>query len=149
MSLSEQLMEEMKAAMKGGDKVVLETIRGIRAQIKNVEIEKQKTLDDEEILKVLGSAAKKRREAIEQFEAVGRQDRADEEKAELKVIEKYLPEQMGEAAVTQIVKDVIAKVGASSPKDIGKVMGAIMPLVKGKADGKLVQEIVRNQLNSM
>ena len=139
----------MKAAMKSGDKIVLETIRGVRAQIKNTEIEKKKTLDDEEILKVLNSAAKKRREAIEQFEAAGRPDRADEEKAELKVIEKYLPEQMGEAAITQIVTDVIAKVNATSPKDIGKVMGAIMPLVKGKADGKLIQQIVRDQLNSL
>ncbi len=149
MSLQEKLMEDMKLAMKSGDKVRLETIRGLRAQIKNKQIELGKELTDEEVLQVLMSAAKKRKESIEQFRAGGRDDRAEEEQQELNIIQSYLPEQMSEAEISRLVEQTIQEVNAASIKDMGKVMGTIMPKVKGKADGKLVQQIVREKLSAL
>ncbi len=148
MSLQDRLVQDMKSALKAGEKVRLETIRGLRGQIKNAQIAKGDELTDEEVLHVLMQAAKKRKESIEQFNAVGREDRAREEQEELTVIESYLPEQMSEAEITDLVKTAIAETGAESVKDMGKVMGAIMPKVKGKADGKVVQQIVRKLLGS-
>ncbi len=149
MDLEQRLMEDMKTAMKSRDKIRLETIRGLRAQLKNVQIEKGDTLNEEDVLKVLNSAAKKRREVIEQFRALGRDDRADVEQRELEVIAAYLPEQMDKAAVTKLIEETIARVNAESMKDMGKVMGAIMGQVKGKADGKMVQQIVREKLSAV
>lgn len=149
MDLEQRLMEDMKAAMKSRDKIRLETIRGLRAQLKNTQIEKGDTLNDDDVLKVLNSAAKKRREVIEQFRALGRDDRADVEQQELEVIAAYLPEQMDKATVTKLIEETIARVNAESMKDMGKVMGAIMGQVKGKADGKMVQQIVREKLSAV
>ncbi len=146
--LEKQLLEDMKAAMKSGDKLRLETIRGLRAQLKNAEIDKGAPLTDDDVIQVLMRAAKKRKESIEQFKAVGREDRAAEEAQELKIIEGYLPKQMDEAEIAALVDKVIAEVGAASPRDMGKVMGKVMPQVKGRADGKLVQQIVRQKLAS-
>ncbi|RMF58262.1 MAG: GatB/YqeY domain-containing protein [Calditrichaeota bacterium] len=149
MGLEKRLMDDMKEALKAGDKLRLETIRSLRAQIKNAQIAAGKELSEEELIQVLMSAAKKRKESIEQFKAVGREDRAEEESRELEIIESYLPKQMTAEEIQALVEQVITEVGASSPKDLGKVMGAIMPRVKGKADGKLVQQIVREKLNSL
>ena len=146
MSLEKKLLEDMKSAMKGGDKIRLETIRGVRAQIKNAQIEKGGELNEEQIIQVLMSAAKKRKEAIEQYSAGGRQDRADLEAQELKIIESYLPEQMGAEEIAGMVDETIREVEAVSIKDMGKVMGAIMAKVKGKADGNIVQKLVREKL---
>ncbi len=149
MALQEQLMADMKEAMKAKDKIRLETIRGLRAQLKNAEIDKGRPLSEEEEIQVLMSAVKKRKESIEQFRAVNRLDRAAEEEQELKIIQQYLPEQMSEEEITRLVDQVIQEVGASSPRDIGKVMGKIMPQVKGRADGKLVQSIVKKKLENL
>jgi len=149
MGLEQRLMEDMKTAMKSRDKIRLETIRGLRAKLKNVQIEKGDTLNEEDVLKVLNSAAKKRREVIEQFRELGRDDRADVEQQELEVIAAYLPEQMDKTAVTKLIEETIARVNAESMKDMGKVMGAIMGQVKGKADGKMVQQIVREKLSAL
>ncbi len=149
MALQEQLMNDLKEAMKAKDKVRLETIRGLRAQLKNAEIDKGRPLTEEEEIQVLMSAVKKRKESIEQFRAVNRPERAAEEEQELKIIQQYLPEQMSEEEITQLVERVIQEVGASSPRDMGKVMGKIMPQVKGRADGKIVQSIVRKKLESL
>ena len=149
MALQEQLMNDLKEAMKAKDKVRLETIRGLRAQLKNAEIDKGRPLTEEEEIQVLMSAVKKRKESIEQFRAVNRPERAAEEEQELKIIQQYLPEQMSEEEITQLVELVIQEVGASSPRDMGKVMGKIMPQVKGRADGKIVQSIVRKKLESL
>lgn len=149
MSLEAKLLEDMKAAMKAGDKIRLETIRGLRAQIKNAQIEAGKELTDDEIIRVLQSAAKKRKESIELFRAGGREDQAEVEAQELKIIESYLPRQMSAEEIAQLVNEAIQEVQATSMKDLGKVMGAIMPKVKGKADGKLVQQIVREKLSSL
>ena len=149
MSLEKQLTEDMKAAMKARDKIRLETIRGLKAQIKNMQIEKGEELTDDDVIKVLSNAAKKRKESIEQFTSLGREDRAETESQELKIIESYMPEQMNETEIARHVNAVIQEVNAASMKDMGKVMGAVMARVKGKADGKLVQQIVRETLNSL
>jgi uncharacterized protein YqeY len=146
MSLEKRLMEDMKTAMKAQDKIRLETIRGLRSQLKNAQIDKRAELNEEEMIQVLMNAAKKRKEAIEQYKAVGREDRADTESQELKIIETYLPEQMSGAEIAQLVDETIKEVNAASIKDMGKVMGAIMPKVKGKADGKIVQQVVKDKL---
>ncbi len=149
MSIEKQLLEDMKTAMKAGDKVRLETIRGLRAQLKNAQIEKGGELADDEVQQVLNNAAKKRKEAIEQYRALGRQERADMEARELEIIESYLPAQMTPEEIAAVVESTIARVKPESIKDLGKVMGALMPQLKGKADGKLVQQIVREKLAAL
>ena len=149
MSIQEQLLEDMKAAMKAGDKLRLETIRGLRSQIKNAEIDKGRELSEEEVIQVLMNAAKKRKESIELYRQGNRMDRAEEESRELEIIQEYLPEQMSEEEIARLVDKVIKEVNASSPKDMGKVMGKIMPQVKGRADGKVVQKIVQQKLATL
>ncbi len=147
MSFLTQLTEDMKAAMKSGDKERLGTIRLLRGQIKDASIDKRKELDKDEELAVLTSAAKKRRESIEAYKAAGRDDLADKELVELKIIETYLPEQLSEQDVEKIVDEAIQETGAQTIKDLGKVMPVIMSKVKGRADGKLVSELVRKKLS--
>ncbi len=142
-------MEDMKAAMKSGDKIRLQTIRGLRAQLKNAQIDKGEALSEEEEIQVLMSAVKKRKESIEQFRAVNRPDRAEEEEQELRIIQQYLPEQMSEEEIAGLIDRVIREVQAASPRDMGKVMGKIMPMVKGKADGKVVQRMVQQKLATL
>ncbi len=149
MTLWDRLTDDMKAAMKAKDKVRLETVRALRGQIKNAQIEKGEELTDEEMLQVAASVAKKQRNTIAQFRELGQDDRAEEELVELKVLESYLPKQMDEAEVAAIVAEVIASVGATSMKDMGKVMGAAMARLKGKADGKVVQTIVKEKLAAL
>jgi uncharacterized protein YqeY len=149
MSIQQKLMDDMKAAMKAGEKLRLETIRGLRAQFKNLEIDKGHPLTDEEEMQALMSVAKKRKESIEQFKAVNRLDRAAEEEQELEIIHSYLPEQLTEEKIAELVDQVIKEVGASSPGDMGKVMGKIMGQVKGRADGRLVQTVVQQKLTAL
>ena len=149
MSIQPKLMEDMKAAMKSGDKIRLETIRGLRSQFKNAEIDKGGSLSPEEEMQVLMSAAKKRKESIEQFKAGQRFDRAEEEEKELKIIQEYLPQQMSEAEIVSLVNAVLTEVAATSPADMGKVMGKLMPQIKGRADGKMVQKIVQQKLATL
>lgn len=149
MNLDKDLLEDMKRSMKEGDKVRVETVRGLRAQLKNAQISKGKELSDEDMIQVLSSAAKKRKESIEQFKAVGRDDRADTEQKELDIIYEYLPKQLDEKQIAELVDSVVAEVKPTSMADMGKVMGIIMPKVKGQADGKLVQQIVRDKLSSL
>jgi uncharacterized protein len=147
MNLSEQINNDLKAAMKSGDSVKLNTIRSIRAQI--IELSKRgadTVITPEEELGVLLAGAKKRKEAIEMYEKAGRNDLADQEKRELEIISTYLPKQMSKEEVTEIVKRIIGEVGASSSRDFGKVMPLAMKELKGKIDGKIVQEIVKHQL---
>jgi len=118
----------------------------ILTTIRNIEVEKMKEATDEDVMDALQKEAKKRREAIEQYEKAGRNDLADEERKELSVIEKYLPEQMSEEEIKGLAKEIIEQLGASTVKDLGKIMKKIMPKVKGRADGKLVNRIVRELL---
>ena len=148
MSVEKKLMDDYKIAMKSGDKVRLETIRGMRSQLKNFQIEKMRELTEDEVLQVLNSAAKKRRDAIELYQQHGKADRADEELQELAIIEAYLPKQLDESAIAELVEKAISETNADSIKDMGKIMGVIMPQVKGVADGKLVQQIVKDKLSA-
>jgi len=146
MTLKEQFTEEMKQSMKSGDKLRLSTVRLLLSEIKNAEIRKKGDLTDEETLGIVAKEVRKRKEAIEGFEKGGRQDLVDKETSELEILQGYLPEQISEDELRRIVKETITEVGASSPSDLGKVMGSLMPRVKGKADGKLVNQIVREML---
>lgn len=147
MSLKERLMHDMKEAMKAKQTERLSTIRQLRSAIKNKEIEQRQDLDDDAIISVIGTQVKQRREAAQMYEDNGRSELADKENAELKILQQYLPEQLGEDEVREIVSQIIAEVGASSQKDIGKVMPQVMARTKGAADGKLVNQIVRAQLS--
>jgi uncharacterized protein len=149
MGLKEKISEDMKTAMKSGDKFRLETLRTLRAVLLEKEIEKRGgpvgvTVDDE--ISVLTAAAKKRRESIEMFEKGGRKDLVDQETRELAIIQEFLPKQMTMDEVAALVTSVIAETGAASAADFGKVMPTVMKQVRGKADGKAVQELVKKLL---
>lgn len=137
----------MKAALKAKDSVKLGALRMLRAQLKDHQIEVGRELTDEDVISVLTNAAKKRKESIEMYEKSDRADLLENEKKELEVISKYLPKQLDENEIEDIVSGIIDEVGATSVQDIGKVMGPAMKELKGKADGKLVQEIVRKKLS--
>jgi uncharacterized protein YqeY len=146
MSVENQLVEDMKLAMKSGNKIELDTIRMLRAQVKSASIEKKGDLTEAEIAQVLQKEAKKRKEAIEMYQKGNREDLVKKEKAELSILSKYLPEQLSEKDLDEIIKTAIESLQVDSEKDMGRVMGAIMPKVKGKADGKLVQQKVKESL---
>ena len=146
MSIKEKLKADLVTAMKARAELKVSTLRLITSAIKNKEIDERKELDDEGVLAVLNTAAKQRRDSIEQFEKGGRQDLADKEKAELVIIQEYLPQQLSKEEVAAFIKEAIAETGAAGAKDMGKVMKALMPKVKGKADGKLVNELVKEIL---
>lgn len=141
-SLKDQITEDMKAAMRAKDAARLGTIRLIQAAIKQREVDERITLNDEQVVAVLDKMLKQRKDSISQFEAAGRQDLADKEKAEVEVISTYMPAQLSDDEIDAIVKDAIAETGAESPKDMGKVMGKVKPLLQGRADmGQVSQKI--------
>jgi uncharacterized protein len=147
MSLTDKINEDLKLAMKSGDSVKLNTIRSIRALL--IELSKRGSginITIEEELKVLLSAAKKRKEAIEMYQKANRTDLADQELRELEIINSYLPKQMSREEVEGFVTKTITEMGASTSKDFTKVMPVVMKELKGKVDGKVIQEIVKNQL---
>lgn len=161
MPLREKIDADFKEVFKAKDEVRVSTLRMLLAAIKNREVEKRtklsKTesvekleklskLSDEEIIQVISSEIKRRREAAEQYRQGNRQELAKKEEAELKILSGYMPEQMQEEEIRRLVKGAIQKSGASSSQEIGKVMGILMPQVKGKADGGLVNKIVREEL---
>jgi uncharacterized protein len=147
MTFTEIINKDLKAAMKSGDTVKLNTIRSIRAQI--IELSKRGTgtsITPEEEITILLAAAKKRKEAIEIYEKAGRNDLADQEKRELDIISTYLPKQMNREEVEVIIKNIIGNIGATSSKDFSKVMPLAMKELKGKIEGKVIQEVVKQQL---
>ena len=146
MSLKEQLMQDMKVAMKAKQAERLGTIRQLRSAIKNKEIELRHDLDDEAILGVIGTAVKQRREAAQMYNDNNRLELAAKEETEMAILQEYLPAQLSEADVREIVIAVIAESGATSIKDMGKVMPQVMGKTKGSADGKLVNQLVRELL---
>ncbi|AUS09466.1 GatB/YqeY domain-containing protein [Laceyella sacchari] len=148
MSLSTQLDQDMKLALKNKDKGKLSTIRMLKAALKKVEIDKRRPLTDDEILDVITKQVKQRRDSIAEYEKAGRDELAAKEKEEMVILESYLPEQLSEEEVRAIVAEAVKQVGASSKADMGKVMGAIMPKVKGRADGRLVNRLVSEALGS-
>lgn len=148
MSLQERLIDDMKAALKAGDALRLSVIRLLRSELQNMEIAKGAPLTDDEIIQGVVREAKRRREAIEQFQKAGRADLVEKETAELKVLSQYLPEQLDEAEIVGIAQEVISELQATSKADKGKVMGALMQRVRGRADGRLVNQIVDRLLAS-
>jgi len=142
MGAKEQLFEDMKTAMKSRDKIALSTIRLARAAVKNAEIETGKDLDDDAVAEVIQREAKRRREAIEAFEKGGRADLADKERSELRVLERYLPEQLGEDEIAKIAREIAQEVGAAGPRDKGKVMGLLVQRHRGRVDGRLASQVV-------
>lgn len=151
MSLQEQLINDMKESMKSGDSVKVSTIRMLKAAIKNKEIEKGGTsykLSDKEIVEVITTAIKQRRDSIEQFTKGNRQDLAEKEKKELEILQAYMPPQMSDEDVKAEVKKAIAETSASSQKDMGKVMKVLMPRIAGRADGAVVNRIVRELIGN-
>ncbi|MGB5874019.1 MAG: GatB/YqeY domain-containing protein, partial [Bacteroidota bacterium] len=142
MTLKEKVAADLQRAMKAGDRTRLETLRSVRAALLEKEKERgaQKDLSPDVELGVLTAAAKKRRESIEMFQKGGRDDLVEQEKSELAIIQEYLPKQLSEEELKETIKAVIAETGATSESDFGNVMPPVMKLVKGKADGRLVQE---------
>lgn len=146
MSILSQLTDDMKAAMKAHDKVRVTTIRMVISQLKYARIDSGEELTTEQELGILLNAAKKRKEAIQAYESSERQDLLENERQELEIINKYLPEQMPDEEVEKIVIEIIESAGAAGLKDLGKVMSETMKKLKGKADGKKIQTIVRSKL---
>ena len=148
MSLKARIQEDMKAAMRGGDKARLAAIRLIMAAIKQREVDERIELDDAQVTAVLDKMVKQRRESIEQYEKAGRTDLVDKEKAELEVIQTYLPEPLGEDEINALIDGAIAETGASSIKDMGKVMGLLKPKLAGRADMGKVSGQVKARLSA-
>jgi uncharacterized protein len=147
LSLLERLNNDMKQAMKNKEKDKLVVIRMIKAAIQNESIKLGRDLSEEDELSVLSREVKQRKDSLHEFEKAGREDLVDKIRAELKHVEIYMPEQLSEEELAEIVKQAIADTGASSKKEMGKVMAALMPKVKGKADGSLVNKLVQQHLS--
>ena len=146
MSLKERIQQDVKDAMRAKDKPRLGTIRLITAAIKQREVDERIELDDAQVLVVLDKMCKQRRESITQFEQAGRDDLAAQEKAELELIQQYLPEQLGEAEINELIDAAMEQTGASSMKDMGKVMGQLIPKLQGRADMGAVSALIKARL---
>ena len=146
MSLTEQLTADMKEAMKNKEKERLAVIRMVRGAIRQQEIDGQKELGEEDVIAVISKEVKMRRDSIEEFQKGGREDLVEKTQAEIDVLLPYLPAQLSEDEVRELVKAAVEQTGAATPKDMGKVMGVLMPKVKGRADGKMVNTIVKSFL---
>jgi uncharacterized protein YqeY len=147
MSLEERLVEEMKQALKSNDKLRLSTIRMIRSALKNKEIELRKKLEDEEVVKVIQAMVRKGEESVEQFQIGGRMDLVEKEKKEIEILKSFLPQPLSQEEILKIIDQSIQETQASSLKDIGKVMKSVMPKIGGKADGKLINQLVKERLS--
>ncbi|MEL7674756.1 MAG: GatB/YqeY domain-containing protein [Chloroflexota bacterium] len=148
MSIKDRIQDDLKAAMKSGDTRRREILRLLMAAFKQAEVDRRVTLTDEDIIGLLITEAKKRRESIDEMTRAGRTELAAQEQYELDTIEGYLPRQLSRKEVERIVSEAIAATGAAGPKDMGRVMGAVMPRLRGQADGKLVNEVVRQKLGA-
>jgi hypothetical protein len=144
--LREKLMADLKEAMKSGDKTRLWVIRMVRARIQNAEIAQQKTLDDSDVLGLIAKEARERRESIAEFKKGNRQDLVEKEEAELAILVQYLPQQISRDEVVAAARQVIAEVGAKGPGDKGKVMPKLIAQLKGKAEGREINEVVTELL---
>jgi len=151
MDIKEQIINDMKTAMKQKDALTLQVLRSLKSKLMEKEISERKegeaTLSDEQAIGVLMKAAKQRKESIDQFESGGRDDLAEKEKEELKIIESYLPAMMDEDEIRNVVNEKISQLGASGLQDMGKVMGVVMQELKGKAEGSKISAIVKEELS--
>jgi uncharacterized protein YqeY len=146
MGLRDTIEADTKNALKSGAKDKVSTLRMLNAALKNKQIDKRRPLTEDEVLETVRSLIKQRRDSIEQFAKGGRQDLVDKETAEITVLEAYLPAQLSREELEVMVRDAVAQTGASGAKDMGKVMKALIPMVGGRADGKLVSELVKHAL---
>lgn len=142
----DRLMTDIKDAMKSGDKEKLAALRMLHSEIKNLELIHRKEINDGSIAEVVAKAVKQRQDSLSQYQAAGRSDLAAKEQREIDLFRAYQPQQLTRAEIEALVRDCIQAAGAASKKDMGKVMGLLMPKVKGKADGKLVNEVVSGLL---
>ena len=145
MSLKQQLVEDMKAAMKSGDKHTLGVVRLINAAIKQREVDERIELDDAAVIAAMEKMVKQRKDSVSQFDAAGREDLSSIERAEIVVIEKYLPAKLGEAEILAAIDAAMAETGAAGPADMGKLMGALKPKLAGQADMGLVSALVKKK----
>jgi uncharacterized protein len=150
MALTDQIQSDLTAAMKARDKATTTVLRAIVAAVKNARVAEGAAgeVDDEQAVELLAKEAKKRQEAIDAAEQAGRDELAAAERAELEVIRRYLPEGLSDEELAAVVDEAIAEIGASGPSDFGTVMGTVMPKVKGRADGKQVNAMVRERLGA-
>jgi len=146
MTLKERLEADYKKAFKEKNEVAVETLRLLKAEVKNEEIAKRQDFDDNEVLDVVMKVAKKHKDSFEAFEKGGRQDLAAREKEQLTVLEEYLPDKLSEEELRDIICEMIEEAGAKTPADFGKVMGIVMKKVKNQADGNLVSKILKEEL---
>ncbi|QSO52642.1 GatB/YqeY domain-containing protein [Alicyclobacillus curvatus] len=146
MSLADQLSQDLKQAMKDKDKTRLSVVRMVRAAVKNKEIETGTPLTDDEVLTVFQKELKQRQDSLQAFLSAGRSDLTEAVQSEIAILHEYLPTQLSDEELKQVVSDTIAEVGASSKSDMGRVMSAVMPKVRGRADGKRVQQAVQSLL---
>jgi hypothetical protein len=146
MTLLEKLRKDMLTALKSGNKDKSQTLKMVVATIKNAQIESEKELTDKDIEKILRKEAKKTEDSIEQYQKMGRDDLVQKEKQDLEIIESYLPELMSDEEVKKVVEKKIKETGAQDMRDMGKVMGAVMKELEGKADGNTVKDIVQSML---
>jgi len=147
MSIKNQIDEALKEAIRNQNEVAKNALRGLLTAIKNKEKDLKRAPDDAEILKIISSQIKQRKESIEQFKGGGREDLAEKEAHEIAVLEKFLPKQLSQEELEAIIAECIQETGATTVKDMGKVMKAVMPKVAGRSDGKLVNELVRAKLS--
>ena len=147
MSVLDQLNQDMKVAMKAKDKAKLKTIRMLKASLQNEKLAKQDDLTEQEELDILAREKKQRLDSLQEFKQAGRDDLVDEVEEELAIVAEYLPEPLSDNEVKEIIQSVIDSVNASGMQDMGKVMGAVMPKVKGRADGYFVSEVVKAKLS--
>ena len=146
MSLKEKLQEDLKSSMKNKDTVKKSVITLIRAGIKQYEVDNRTELDDDGIITIISKQLKQRNDSLVEFEKAGRDDLIEETKSEIQVLEEYLPQQLSEEELEQIVIETIAEVGATSMKDMGKIMSTIKPKTAGRADGRKINELVKKNL---
>lgn len=146
MSLKEQLEADMKAAMRARDNETRDAVRYVLAAVKNAEIDKRSALSPEEELKLIRSQVKQRQDSIDQFRSGGRKDLAEKELSQVRILEKYLPQQMDDDELVEFVKAGVAEAGAEGPKDMGKVMGVLSAKAGGRVDGRRLSTAVRNAL---
>jgi uncharacterized protein YqeY len=147
MGLEERLIDEMKQAMKANDKLRLSTIRMIRTAIKNKEIEERKKLDDTVILKVIQGMVRKGEESVEQFKLGRRMDLVEKETKEIEILKSYLPQPLSQEEILKIIDQTIEETQASSLKDLGKVMKSVIPKLGGRAEGALINQLVKERLS--
>jgi uncharacterized protein len=146
MEILKKIEADLKDALKSGDTLTADTLRMIKSDLSYEKAKKGEDIEEEKVMEIIARAAKRRKESIEEYKKGNRQDLADKEAAELKVVEKYLPEQMGEGEVEKIVDGVLASMGDVSKKDFGRIMGQLMKELKGKVDGSVVKSVLNRKL---